>query len=83
VPPASTIVGGPAAPGYEYRYRDDQTDWVGGGPNDYFEHSYEQSYEHTASFLDGPGTSTASTSAIPADVTDKVRGRKRTRIQVC
>jgi hypothetical protein len=32
------IVGGPNAPGYDYRYRDDQTDWVG-GPNDYYDPS--------------------------------------------
>jgi hypothetical protein len=32
------IVGGPNAPGYDYRYRDDQQDWVG-GPNDYYDPS--------------------------------------------
>jgi hypothetical protein len=37
VPPANTLVGGPSAPGYEYRYRDDQQpEWVG---NEYYNHA--------------------------------------------
>lgn len=32
------IVAGPSAPGYDYRYRDDQPNWVG-GPNDYYDPS--------------------------------------------
>jgi hypothetical protein len=35
VTPASTIVGGPAAPGFDYRYREDNADWVGGA-GDYY-----------------------------------------------
>jgi hypothetical protein len=38
VPPTSTIVGGPAGTDYEYRYRDDQPDWVGGS-SDYYDPS--------------------------------------------
>jgi hypothetical protein len=37
VPPSSTLVGGPSAPAYEYRYRDDQQpEWVG---NEYYNHA--------------------------------------------
>lgn len=32
---SNPIVNGPNASGYDYRYRDDQTDWVA-GPNDYY-----------------------------------------------
>jgi hypothetical protein len=35
---AGPIVGGPNAAGYDYRYRDDQTDWVS-GPNNYYDPS--------------------------------------------
>jgi hypothetical protein len=35
---AGPIVGGPNSASYDYRYRDDQTGWVG-GPNDYYDPS--------------------------------------------
>lgn len=94
------MVGGPTAPGYEYRYGDERNDWVG-GPSDYYSHAvkllpltvsapaltfkhyqYDQSYEHPGPFLEDPGSSNASTTVLPANISDKSRGRKRTRVQV-
>ncbi|EGO25802.1 hypothetical protein SERLADRAFT_466451 [Serpula lacrymans var. lacrymans S7.9] len=76
------IVGGPGAPGFDYRYRDDQTGWVGDA-NDYAYDpaSYEQAYEQAPPYMPDPGPSTASPSTVPVDATDKPRGRKRTRNQ--
>jgi hypothetical protein len=38
IPPGSTIVGTTPPTGYDYRYRDDQPDWVGGS-SDYYDPS--------------------------------------------
>jgi hypothetical protein len=79
------IVAGPSAPTYEYRYRDDQTDWVG-GPNDYYDPSqqYDQSYDPSTQYIPEAGPSNAGPSTAPSTETpEKTRGRKRTRTQVC
>jgi hypothetical protein len=41
-PHPADAIGGPASTGYDYRYRDDQTAWVGGA-NDYYNPSVRQS----------------------------------------
>ncbi|KAH7927494.1 hypothetical protein BV22DRAFT_1006901 [Leucogyrophana mollusca] len=80
-PPPPHMVGGPGAPPYDYRYRDDQTDWTG-PPHEYtYDQSYDQAYDQAGSFMPEAGPSTAGPSTVTADATDKPRGRKRTRTQ--
>ena len=43
---------------------------------------YDQSYE-PGPYMQEPGPSSAAPSALHADTSDKGRGRKRARIQVC
>ncbi|KAF8232173.1 hypothetical protein L208DRAFT_1273288 [Tricholoma matsutake] len=71
---------GPATNGYDYRYRDDQTGWVGGNP--YYDPSYDQAYD--PQYIEDPNGAAAGTATSVApqpESPEKTRGRKRTRSQ--
>lgn len=77
------IVSGPGATAFDYRYRDDQPEWVpppGEFPYDPAE--YQQSYEQPT-YMPEAGPSAASSSSVHAETaaTEKPRGRKRMRSQ--
>jgi hypothetical protein len=71
------MVSAPTGPAYEYRYREDQGDWVG-AQADYYDPSYDQTYEQPPFMGDPPA---ASSSAVTIEVSEKSRGRKRNRAQ--
>jgi len=77
---AADGMAGPATNGYDYRYRDDQTGWVGGNP--YYDPSYDQTYD--PQYIEDPPSTApgTSTSAVPqSESPEKTRGRKRARTQ--
>ncbi|KAF9244866.1 hypothetical protein BU15DRAFT_71233 [Melanogaster broomeanus] len=84
-PPPTHMVGGPSGPAYDYRYRDDPPEWASAAPSDYpyDPATYEQHYEHAASFMPEADPSTGGPSTVQADnaAAEKPRGRKRTRNQ--
>ncbi|KAF8876709.1 hypothetical protein CPB84DRAFT_1795712 [Gymnopilus junonius] len=84
----------PAA--YDYRYREEQNNWVAAGPGPYYEPSYVQGYAQPPYMEDpstqpsgstsviSPPTQMAGPSAPPppsAEASERPRGRKRTRTQ--
>ncbi|RDB16915.1 hypothetical protein Hypma_002405 [Hypsizygus marmoreus] len=75
-------MGGPAASGYDYRYRDDQTGWVT-GPTTYYDPAYDQTaYEQPQYMEPEPSANaTAGPSSTPSAEPTEKRGRKRIRTQ--
>ncbi|OCH93102.1 hypothetical protein OBBRIDRAFT_817944 [Obba rivulosa] len=64
----------------DYRYRDDQSQWVGGA-TDYYGQTYEQAYPEPAAYMEEAGPSNAEASTSDTGAVEKTRGRKRTRAQ--
>ncbi|EMD37492.1 hypothetical protein CERSUDRAFT_123436 [Gelatoporia subvermispora B] len=76
--PQPMVTGAPQE--YDYRYRDDQSQWVG-STNDYYGQTYDQSYAEPTAYMEEAGPSNAETSTSDAGTAEKTRGRKRTRAQ--
>ncbi|KAF7976074.1 hypothetical protein HWV62_7630 [Athelia sp. TMB] len=75
-------VTGPSQSTYDYRYRDEQPEWV--SHNEYYDPSqqYNPSYDQSTHYIPEAGPSNAGPSEMPADdAQDKPRGRKRNRTQ--